>query len=50
MQVVVYFAIAFVGQGSETVRAVLSPGQESLQVGANFVVVGVDALERSAVN
>src|SRR5271157_2142707 len=50
MQVVVDLAVAFVGQSRETVGAVLSPGQESLQVGPPLVVVGIDALERSAVN
>jgi hypothetical protein len=50
MQVVIHLAVAFVGQSSETMGGVLPPGQESLQVGPQFIVVGIYALERSAVN
>jgi len=41
-------AVALVGQSREMMRRVLSPGQESLQVGLHFVEVGVDTLKGSA--
>jgi len=50
MQIMLDLAVALVGQSREMMRRVLSPGQESLQVGLQFVEVGVDTLKGSAVN
>src|SRR5271157_1266150 len=50
MQEMMNLAIALVGQSVEMVGRELPVGQGRLQIGPPFVVVGIDALERSAVN
>lgn len=50
MQIVIDLAVAFVCQGGETMRGVLPFGQAGLQVSTTFVVVRIDAFQRSAVN
>ena len=50
MEIVIDLVIAFVSQSSETIRCVLSLGQESLQIRTMFVVVGIDRFQWSAVN